>query len=79
MASGLSSGGGNRDVKVRVDPRLCVCSGSCTRLVPEVFAQSEDTGTVVLLNPDPPEDLQKIVGEAADICPSGAIEIVEAE
>lgn len=44
-------------VEVRVDAEICAASGMCTLLVPAVFDQSEEDGTVVLADPAPPAEL----------------------
>jgi ferredoxin len=44
-------------------------------LVPDVFDQNEDDGTVLLLDPQPPERLHTAVREAAQVCPTGAIAV----
>ncbi len=60
---------------VSVDPDRCCASGLCVLAVPEVFDQSDEDGTVVLLRPDPPHEIRAEVRRAADVCPAAAIRI----
>ncbi|WP_030676809.1 ferredoxin [Streptomyces rimosus] len=66
-------------VEVRVDAEICAASGMCTLLVPAVFDQSEEDGTVVLTDPAPPAELAAKVRTAALRCPAGAIAVHELE
>jgi ferredoxin len=47
----------------------------CALTVPQVFDQSDDEGLVVLLEPNPPADLEETVRRAVNLCPSGAISV----
>jgi ferredoxin len=49
----------------------------CVLTDPELFDQSDEDGTVVLLEPDPPSDHEARAREAAQLCPAGAITVVE--
>jgi ferredoxin len=60
-------------VRVTVDPNRCVCSSGCADLVPSVFAV--DRYELRVVDPDPPEDLRAALEEAAELCPTGAIEV----
>lgn len=42
---------------------------------PEVFDQNDDDGTVLLLQPEPAEELHDAVEDAADHCPCPAISL----
>ena len=59
-------------MKVNVDFDLCVGSGSCARVCPEVF-ELRDDGFLEVLQPAPPEALHDLVRDAAELCPTGAI------
>ncbi|OKI00753.1 ferredoxin [Streptomyces sp. CB02923] len=66
-------------VEVRVDPEICAASGMCKLLVPAVFDQSEEDGTVLLTDATPPAELAAKVRTAALRCPAGAIAVHEME
>ncbi|WP_433239411.1 ferredoxin [Streptosporangium sp. CA-135522] len=60
---------------IKADTDRCVGAGMCALTVPEVFDQSEDEGTVVLLDGDPPASLEAAVRRAVQLCPSGALSV----
>ncbi|MEQ4716351.1 MULTISPECIES: ferredoxin [unclassified Nonomuraea] len=62
-------------MEIKADTTVCIGAGMCALTVPEVFDQSEDEGTVVLLQKVPPEKLEDGVRRAVTLCPSGAISI----
>ena len=64
-------------MRVTVDTGLCCGSGQCVLTAPGVFDQSDDDGTVVLLDACPPGDAHEDVRAAAHVCPSGAIGVQE--
>nr|WP_059013603.1 ferredoxin [Streptomyces specialis] len=64
-------------MRVEVDTSRCCGAGMCALTVPEVFDQSEDEGTVVLLDPRPPAGLRPAVREAVRLCPCGTITVRE--
>jgi ferredoxin len=64
-------------LRVVTSPETCVGCGQCALSVPEVFDQDQELGTVVLLVPEPADDLHYRVGEAARNCPVGAISVSE--
>lgn len=61
---------------VRIDRTLCIGSGNCTNLAPEVFVIREDN--IVDFQEDPPDIEQGRLEEAASVCPVDAL-IVEDE
>lgn len=63
---------------VRVDKGRCCGAGHCVLIAPQVFEQDDRDGTVILLRDSPPLDLLGPVREAADVCPTKAIEVTEA-
>ncbi|MEB3051411.1 ferredoxin [Mycolicibacter sp. MYC123] len=64
-------------MKVTADQNICASSGQCVAIAPRVFDQRDEDGVVVLLDENPPEELAAAVRQAAAVCPSGAIKIVE--
>lgn len=64
-------------MRIVVDRDRCCGAGTCVLTVPEVFDQDDADGLVVLRRPDPPAEVADQVREAADLCPTGAIELVE--
>jgi ferredoxin len=66
-------------MKVIVDHDRCIGSGQCVLLAPEVFDQREEDGIVVLLQENPPAELDADVAEAAHVCPGLAISVEDQE
>ncbi len=64
------------EMKVTVDPDLCIGCGICEGIVPEVFSLLNEPYAEVLLDPVP-EEYQEATREAAEECPEEAIFIVE--
>lgn len=62
---------------VVVDTTACCAMGRCAATAPEIFDQHPDTGTVVLLDPTPPPASHASARLCADLCPCGAITVVE--
>ncbi|MEU8360900.1 ferredoxin [Nonomuraea sp. NPDC048882] len=62
-------------MKIKADESVCIGAGMCALTVPAVFDQSEEEGTVVLLQEAPPQDLEDAVRRAVTLCPSGAISV----
>ncbi|MCZ9347353.1 ferredoxin [Streptomyces sp. TRM76130] len=60
-------------MKVEVDVSRCFAVGNCAEAAPEVFDQSDEDGTVVLLDAAPPEHRHESVRTAALRCPASAI------
>ncbi|GAA3058008.1 ferredoxin [Actinokineospora globicatena] len=60
-------------MRVVVDNQRCVGSGMCVLTQPDVFDQSEDDGTVVLLRAEPAPEQERDVLEAVHTCPAQAI------
>jgi ferredoxin len=52
---------------------VCVGAGQCALRAPAVFDQSEDDGTVVVLDAQPGTEHEEDVRAAVVLCPSGAI------
>jgi Ferredoxin len=64
-------------MKISADHDVCIGAGMCALNAPQVFDQSEDDGTVVLLDPEPPQELEQQVRRAVQMCPSGALKLQE--
>jgi ferredoxin len=64
-------------VKVTVDYDVCVSSGTCMQVCPEVFEVRADGFLYVLIEGTLPKPLEKKAIEAEDLCPTGAIELVD--
>ncbi|MFI8933362.1 ferredoxin [Streptomyces sp. NPDC053474] len=64
-------------MRVEVDVLSCVSSGQCVMLVPEVFDQRDEDGTVELLDDTPPSELHDAVRKSAMMCPGAAIRVEE--
>jgi len=64
-------------MKIIADAGKCVGAGQCVLTEPALFDQSEDDGTVVVLNGTPRGDLVEKAREAARVCPSQALSLEE--
>jgi ferredoxin len=62
-------------MRVKADTDRCIGAGMCVLTAPEVFDQSEDDGTVLLLEPEPSAAKEAAVRRAVQACPSGALSI----
>jgi ferredoxin len=60
-------------MNVHADTTVCVGAGQCALRAPAVFDQSEDDGTVVVLDAQPGTEHEEDVQAAVLLCPSGAI------
>ncbi|KII00205.1 ferredoxin [Streptomonospora alba] len=60
-------------MKIAIHRNRCIAVGNCAALAPEVFDQSDEDGTVVVLDAAPPDHRHEQVREAALRCPSSAI------
>jgi ferredoxin len=63
-------------MRIKADTGVCVGSGQCVLTEPAVFDQDDD-GIVVLLTDQPGEQAAARAREAVNLCPSGALSIVE--
>ncbi|MER5318475.1 ferredoxin [Streptosporangium roseum] len=62
-------------MEIKADTDRCIGAGMCALTAPEVFDQSEEEGTVVLLDTDPPASREAAVRRAVQLCPSGALSV----
>ncbi|MFG1960955.1 ferredoxin [Nonomuraea sp. NPDC050022] len=63
-------------MEIKADTTVCIGAGMCALTVPAIFDQSEEEGTVVVLDSTPPAELEEAVRRAVTLCPSGAISVV---
>jgi ferredoxin len=63
-------------MKVQVDFDMCASTGGCMQICPEVFEVRND-GYLYILQEEPAPELHDKVRQAADLCPTAAIELVE--
>ncbi|MEK9937516.1 MAG: ferredoxin [Ilumatobacter sp.] len=63
-------------MRVTVDLDMCASTGGCAQTSPEVF-EIRDDGYLYVLIEEPPVDLHDRVRDAADLCPTAAIELTE--
>lgn len=63
-------------MKIQVDFEMCASTGGCMQICPEVFEVRSD-GYLYVLQEEPPPELHEKVREAADLCPTAAIGLVE--
>jgi ferredoxin len=61
---------------LQVDQARCCGSGMCALRAPAIFDQSDEDGTVILLQPQVRENDENLAQECAQNCPSGAISII---
>jgi len=60
-------------VKVAADLELCQGHQMCQFEAPDVFGLDEADDKVILLDPNPPEDLREQVARAVKYCPAMAL------
>lgn len=65
-------------IRITIHPDKCIAAGHCVSSAADVFDQNEDDGIVILLNASPSADRLEAVRTAARLCPTSAIEIIEA-
>ncbi|MDT0433594.1 MULTISPECIES: ferredoxin [Streptomyces] len=63
-------------MRMTADREVCVGAGLCALTAPEVFDQDDD-GLVTVLDPEPGAGQRAAAREAAMLCPSGAVRVVE--
>jgi ferredoxin len=64
-------------MKIIVDTSKCVGAGQCVLTEPALFDQSEDDGTIIVLNETLEDELVEKAREAAHVCPSQALSLEE--
>jgi ferredoxin len=58
---------------IEVFHERCIGAGNCTDVARKYFDQSDEDGTVILVQPDVDPSDEDIVAQAVDVCPTGAI------
>jgi ferredoxin len=66
-------------MEISVDRERCQAAGMCVLTAPDLFEQATEDGRVLLMRARPPREHHVAVREAVELCPSGAITIVEGE
>lgn len=64
------------DVRVRIDPTLCVSFGDCIEAAPEAFALNGD-GVVTFMDPDRTERSRLL--DACAACPVDALTVLDSQ
>lgn len=65
-----------RALSITVDHGLCVGAAQCVGLAPAVFQHNENRQSTVI---DPAGAPEELILKAATYCPTGAIEVTDAE
>jgi ferredoxin len=63
-------------MEVRVDRDLCEANGLCTGIAPDVF-DLDDEDELVIVQPEPPEELRDDVQQAVASCPKNALSLAD--
>jgi ferredoxin len=63
-------------MRIQVDRDRCRGAGQCALTAPELFDQSEDDGTVVVLDEQSPPALEVQARLAAALCPNSVIRLI---
>ncbi|HET6707173.1 ferredoxin [Amycolatopsis sp.] len=64
-------------MKIIADTGKCVGAGQCVLTEPSLFDQSEEDGTVIVLDNQPEGELVEKAREAVHVCPSQALSLQE--
>ncbi|MEU4249549.1 ferredoxin [Amycolatopsis sp. NPDC026612] len=64
-------------MKIIADTGKCVGAGQCVLTEPTLFDQSEEDGTVIVLDDQPEGELVEKAREAVHVCPSQALSLQE--
>ena len=67
---------GEIKMKVKVNRDSCIGCGACAMICDEIF-EIDDEGISTVKNEDVADDKKQEVQDAADSCPTGAIEVEE--
>jgi len=58
------------------DKARCAGHGQCVGVAPELFKFAPD-GSLVVIDPNPPEELREAAQDAVDVCPVRALSIAD--
>ncbi|MFE9471911.1 ferredoxin [Streptomyces griseofuscus] len=61
-------------MKISIDADKCCGAGQCVLVAPEIFDQDEE-GIVILLDPEPSDELRDAVEDSIAICPANVIHV----
>jgi ferredoxin len=64
-------------MRIIADTDRCIGSGQCVLKEPTVFGLDEEEGIVALLSSRPTGSTAERAREAARLCPSGALTVIE--
>jgi ferredoxin len=64
-------------MKVSLEQDKCVGAGQCVLIAPDVFDQRDEDGIAILLQENPPAELQEGARQSAWACPGLAIAVDE--
>ena len=59
-------------MELRVDRDLCEANAVCTGIAPDVF-DLDDEDELVILQPEPPEEMRERIEQAVASCPKTAL------
>ena len=62
-------------LKIKIDMNLCIGSGMCTGIAPQLF-ELDDNGKLIVLNPEPGPEHMRVLNAAIACCPVEAISCV---
>jgi ferredoxin len=65
------------EVKIVGDRSICIGAAMCSLTAPALFDQDPEQGLVVVLNERPAGPDLAAAREAVEMCPSGALSLVE--
>ncbi len=60
-------------MRIIINREKCIGAGNCVMSAPAVFTQDDDEGLVIVLDPNPSDDLADAVAEAMELCPGKVI------
>ncbi|WEV24717.1 ferredoxin [Streptomyces sp. 71268] len=64
-------------MRITADREACCSAGQCALIAPDLFDQSDEDGSVVLLDARPDAEQLDVLREVVSRCPTGAISLEE--